>query len=419
MRRLIVGAVGLGAVIVTALTVSGNGAADARVITPYVVVFNDGVDADAKIAELERSQQFRADHHYSASLPGFAARLSGRQRDAIAHDPAVESIHDDAPVRLPTARSSRTVPLASGVKRIGGGTKAADGVAVAVLDTGVDLTHPDLNALVGTNCVGGADRRPTAVNDGHGHGTHVAGTIAGRDGVGVAPGTTVYAVKVLDDEGRGSTSQLICGIEWVTANAKKLRIRVANLSLGMPGSPDSSCGRSSKDVLHKAICAAARAGVVFVVAAGNDAADIAGDIPSGYPEVLAVTAIADSDGDDGGQGRATSCGQRERDDTAASFSNYATSADGDAHLVAAPGVCIRSSWPGGGYRTISGTSMAAPHVTGTVALCIASGRCSGSPSDIIARIRADADAHGSRFAGDDHAPRDGRFYGDLVWAGGY
>ncbi|HEY6957753.1 MAG TPA: S8 family serine peptidase [Candidatus Limnocylindria bacterium] len=419
MRRLIVGGAGLGALVVAAVVLSGGSGADARVITPYVVVFDDGVDVDAKVAELERSEHFRADHHYRASLHGFAAKLSGRQRDAIAHDPAVESIHDDAPVRLPTARSSRTVPLASGVKRIGGGTKPADGVAVAVLDTGVDLSHPDLNAVAGTNCVGGANRRASAVSDGHGHGTHVAGTIAGRNGIGVAPGTTVYAVKVLDDGGRGSTSQLICGIDWVTANAAKLGIRVANLSLGMPGSPDTSCGRTSKDVLHKAICAAARAGVVFVVAAGNDAADIAGDVPSGYPEVLAVTAVADSDGADGGRGAATSCGQRERDDTAASFSNYATSADGDAHLVAAPGVCIRSSWPGGGYRTISGTSMAAPHVAGTVALCIASGRCAGTPAAIIQRIRADADAHGSRFAGDDHAPHDGRLYGDLVWAGGY
>src|SRR5207244_7229065 len=130
------------------------------------------------------------------------------------------------------SRASKASATATGVKRVGGGTKAATGVAVAVLDTGIDLAHPDLTALPGTNCTGGANRRTTAVADGNGHGTHVAGTIGGSGGIGVAPGTTVYAVKVLDDEGRGSTSQLICGIDWVTANAARLGIGVASLSLG-------------------------------------------------------------------------------------------------------------------------------------------------------------------------------------------
>ena len=418
MRMFIAGVVVVAAGVAGVAALSDS-SADAQVIAPYVVVFDDGVDATAKAFDLEQRIGFRAEHHYTASIAGFAARLAPRQRDAIARDPQVASIHADKAVRLPTTRSSRATTLATGVKRIGGGRTAAAGVAVAVLDTGIDLTHPDLNALVGTNCVGGANRRGTAVSDGHGHGTHVAGTIAGRNGIGVAPGTAVYAVKVLDDQGRGSTSQLICGIDWVTANAKRLGIRVANLSLGMPGSPDGDCGRASKDVLHKAICASTAAGVVYVVAAGNDAADIGGDVPSGYPEVLAVTAMADSDGAPGGRGPLTACGQRERDDTVASFSNYAGSATSDAHTVAGPGVCIRSSWPGGGYRTISGTSMAAPHVSGTVALCIASSRCAGTVAAIIRRIREDAGAHGASFAGDDHDPRNGRRYGDLVWAGDY
>lgn len=417
MRIFVTGIAALGALMV--LLATARSEASAQIVAPSIVVFNDGVDSEAQITLLERRVGFRADHRYSASIAGFAAKLAPRQREAVARDPAVASVHGDMPVRLPAARATRSATLATGVKRIGAGAKAADGVAVAVLDTGVDLTHPDLSAVAGTNCVGGAGRRRTAVADGHGHGTHVAGTIAGRSGIGVAPGTTVYAVKVLDDEGRGSMSQLICGIEWVTANAKKLGIRVANVSLGTAGSPDGDCGRTGKDVLHKALCASVAAGVVYVVAAGNDASDIAGDVPSGYPEVLAVTAVADSDGLPGGRGAATACGQAERDDTPASFSNFAGSAADDAHLIAAPGVCIRSSWPGGGYRVISGTSMAAPHVTGAVALCIASGRCDGSPASIIRRIRADAGAHGAGFTGDDHAPRQGRHYGDLVWAGGY
>ena len=394
--------------------------ADADLIAPYVVVFRDGVEATAKTTELAKAHSFVADHTYKASISGFAARLAGRQRDAIARDSAVLSIHEDKPVRLsPPSRTTRAATVATGVKRIGGGTKAATGVAVAALDTGIDLTHPDLTALAGTNCTGGANRRATAVADGHGHGTHVAGTIGGKNGIGVAPGTTVYAVKVLDDAGRGSTSALICGIDWVTTNAARLGIRVASLSLGMPGEPDTDCGRTSRDVLHKAICASVAAGVVYVVAAGNSASDIAHDVPAGYPEVLAVSAMSDTDGLAGARGGKSTCGDVERDDAFASFSNYAGDAAGDAHLIAAPGVCIRSSWPGGGYRTISGTSMAAPHVSATVALCIASGRCGGAPAAIIRQVRADAASHGSTFAGDDNAPIASHHYGDLVWAGGY
>jgi subtilisin len=414
-------------ILVAALAVTGLGiaalgtsTASGQAIAPYVVVLADGTDVATKVDALERAHGFRADHRYTSSLVGFAAKLAPRQRDAISRDPAVASIHDDKALRLaPPGRTTRASALATGVRRIGGGAKAATGVAVAVLDTGVDLTHPALSALAGTNCVGGPNRRATAVADGHGHGTHVTGTISGKGGIGVAPGTTVYAVKVLDDQGRGSTSQLICGVDWVTANAARLGIRVASLSLGMPGAPDGDCGRSSHDVLHKAICRSVEAGVVYVVAAGNDASDIAGDVPSGYPEVLAVTAMSDSDGAPGGRGGNATCGAPERDDSFASFSNYAGDAGGAAHLVAAPGVCIRSSWPGGGYRTISGTSMAAPHVAATVALCIASGRCAGTPAAVIRRVRADAATHGDGFAGDEHGALQRRHYGDLVWAGGY
>ena len=394
--------------------------ADADVIAPYVVVLHDGVDARAKVADLEKTHGFKADHTYTSSLTGFAAKLAGRQRDALARDPAVESIHEDKSLRLsPPARTTRASTLATGVRRIGGGTKSATGVAVAVLDTGVDLSHPDLSALVGTNCVGGANRRLTAVADGHGHGTHVAGTIGGKGGIGVAPGTTVYAVKVLDDAGRGSTSQLICGIDWVTANAPRLGIRVASLSLGMPGAPDSDCGRTSRDVLHKALCVSVASGVVYVVAAGNSASDIAHDVPAGYSEVLAVSAMSDTDGAPGAKGALAACGQPERDDSFATFSNWAGDSASASHLISAPGVCIRSSWPGGGYRTISGTSMAAPHVSATIALCIAAGRCRGPAAAIIKQLRADAAAHGDGFAGDEHAPIARRHYGDLVWAGSY
>jgi len=129
--------------------------------------------------------------------------------------------------------------------------------------------------------------------------------------------------------------------------------------------------------------------------------------------------MSDTDGVGGGRGANASCGQSERDDAFASFSNYAGSTGDAGHIIAGPGVCIRSSWPGGGSKTISGTSMAAPHVAATVALCISAGRCRGTARSIIAQIRSDAAAHGDGFRGDEHGPLARRHYGDLVWAGGY
>ena len=106
--------------------------ADADVIAPYVVVLIDGVDAKTKVPDLERTHGFKADHTYASSINGFAAKLAGRQRDAIARDGAVASIHEDKAIRLtPPARTTRASSLATGVRRIGGGTKAATGVAVA------------------------------------------------------------------------------------------------------------------------------------------------------------------------------------------------------------------------------------------------------------------------------------------------
>ncbi|OLC52324.1 MAG: hypothetical protein AUH85_17415 [Chloroflexi bacterium 13_1_40CM_4_68_4] len=384
----------------------------------YVVVLADGSDTNAVVGELERRHGFSATHRYAAAFAGFAARLTAPQRAAVVREPAVASIHEDRRVRLIAPRAAR---LASGVARIGGGRKPAD-VAVAVIDTGVD-THPDLNVRVGTNCVGPASRRSDATADDNGHGTHVAGTIGGTGGTGVAPGTTIYAVKVLDANGGGSTSSVICGIDWVTANAARLGIRVASMSLGMSGTSDTNCGRTNQDPLHRAICRSTTTGLVYVVAAGNDGADLAGSVPAAYPEVLTVTAMTDTDGAPGAKGPASSCpGPRDRDDTPASFSNYARRSAEAAHAIAAPGECVRSTWPKGRYATLSGTSMATPHVSAVVALCISSGHCPGAPAEIVRRVRADALAHATAangFAGDPRHASAGRIFGDLVWAGSY
>src|SRR2546425_5086502 len=378
----------------------------------YLVVYREGTDAGVKTTELERRTGFHATHRYESVFPGFAASLTVWQRDAVARDRDVVSLHPDRSVRLvPPERALRQASVATGVARVGGGAHSST-VAVAVLDTGVDASHPDLTVRSGTNCLRPAGRASLGTSDDNGHGTHVAGTIGGAHGTGVAPGTTIYAVKVLDANGGGTIATVVCGVDWVTANAARLGIGVASLSLGMLGRADSDCGRTNGDPLHRAICRSVASGVVYVVAAGNDRLDLARSVPAAYPEVLAVTAMSDTDGAPGGKGPSSACGgPRDRDDAAASFSNFATKTSDAGRVVAAPGVCIRSTWPGGRYATLSGTSMAAPHVAATVALCLGSGRCRGSPAHIAQQVRADAAAHATAtngFTGDERHGTTGR-----------
>ena len=214
--------------------------------------------------------------------------------------------------------------------------------------------------------------------DDNGHGTHVAGTAAALDNdigvVGVAPGARLYAVKVLGKNGSGTLSAVIKGIDWVTQNAGALKIKVANMSLGASGSDDGNCGRSNNDPLHTAICNSVAAGVTYVVSAGNSGADAKNTIPAAYSEAITVTALADTDGKPGGFGPVSTYGG---DDTFATFSNYGPGVD-----LIAPGVSILSTYLNGGYATLSGTSMAAPHVTGAAALYIAQQNPGASPQQV-------------------------------------
>jgi subtilisin len=203
---------------------------------------------------------------------------------------------------------------------------------------------------------------------------------------------------------------------------------VANMSLAGFGFADGLCGNLIGDALNRAICRSTNAGVTYVVAAGNSGQEFSTTVPAAYPEVLTVTAMSDSDGQAGALGGAPTCRTGETDDSYASFSNFAdpTDSGGQAHMVAGPGVCIESSWLGGGYRTASGTSMATPHATGTVALCMGSGvagPCAGlAPADVIRRIRSDAAASAATiggFTGDPDSPVAGRYFGPLVAAGAY
>ena len=402
------------AVLLAALATAGPAAASGR----WIVSYEPSAGAvDSETDARERAEGFEASRRFHRVVRGFAARLSAAQVAELRADPEVASVTPDRPVE------ASGVP--TGVRRIGAvsesTTRGASTAAVAVVDTGIDLDHPDLDAHAGVDCTGTG-----SADDDEGHGTHVAGTIAainhGSGVVGVAPGTSLYAVKVLDAQGSGYDSWVICGLDWVAQHASALNIRVANLSLGGAG-VKSTCGTEA-DPFHEAVCRAVAAGVTVVVAAGNDGRDFGAspvDVPAWFPEALTVTAMSDGDGAPGGS-QAPGCADGESDDAAASFSNFASLDADAAHTIAAPGVCILSTYPGGGYAVGSGTSMAAPHVTGEVALCLgengAPGACAGlTPAQIVTGMRADAAAAAAEglggFAGDPAHASAGHWYGYL------
>ena len=387
-----------------------------------IVVFQDDVaDVEGLAAEHSRVYGASISRRYRAALKGYAGTIPEGRIAALERDPRVAFVSDDRPVKA----VAETLPM--GVDRIDAELSShfssnAWNIAVAVIDTGSG-PHADLNVAGGTNCSTGK-----SFSDGNGHGTHVAGTIGasntGSGVVGVAPGIPVYSVRVLNNTGSGSWSSVVCGIDWVTANAQRLHIKVANMSLGGPGVDDGNCGKTNKDALHKAICNSVAAGVTYVVAAGNDGANLSGFVPAAYDEVLAVTAVADFNGQPGGLAAPT-C-RTDQDETPADFSNFAADNTPDAlHTIAAPGVCILSTWKGGGYSTISGTSMASPHVAGTAALCIAGSGLNGcaglTPNGVIGKLRFDAstqdDAYG--FVGDPNSSPTDRYYGYLIRSAAY
>lgn len=290
--------------------------------------------------------------------------------------------------RLNLTNSPNTQVIPTGIRRIGtlsnpyahigsGNTNRVN-VDVAVIDSGIDLTHPDLNVFTNVTFVTGTVNG----NDDLGHGSHVSGIIGALDNsfgvVGVAPGARLWAVKVLDSTGQGDLSQVISGINWCVQRVSQ--IEVINMSLGV---------QAASPALRAACQAAVNAGIVVVVAAGNSAFDLflggednyQNTIPAAYPEVMTVTALCDTDGLSGGLG-APGPSNYGLDDTRANFSNFSSiysgvaadnpvSSPGGMVDLAAPGVAIYSTFKDGGYSTQSGTSMASPHAAGAVALYIA------------------------------------------------
>lgn len=333
-------------------------------VATHIIVFKDSnvsaKDLPAVASEKARAYGLTITDEYRYALRGVAAIVPGPQLAALAADPDVAYIEAN---ELKWFKQAQEIP--TGIDRIfatGNANIDIDGsddwrvdVDVAVVDTGVDVSHPDLYVVSHVDCAGGGPFGGSCSvggNDQDGHGTHVAGTIGALDNgigvVGVAPGARIHGVKVLGPRG-GYTSWIVAGIEWVVAQGN---IEVINMSLG---------GSGISTAYLDAIDTAVDNGVVVVVAAGNSAADANNYSPAYVPSAITVSALSDGDGAPGGLGT-ISC-RADEDDTFANFSNYGSAVD-----IIAPGVCILSSVPGGGYAVYSGTSMASPHVAGAAAL---------------------------------------------------
>jgi subtilisin len=359
------------------VTAGARGAPPGR----YIVRLKDFVASPASVARAHaKTEHAQVGFVYTAAIKGDSATLSTAAVGALRADPQVAAVVPDREVHL----AAQTLP--TGINRVdgersstvsGNGTGSVN-VDIAILDTGIDTSHPDLNVVRGVACNG------SGFKDGHGHGTHVAGIAAARDNgtgvVGVAPGARLWAVRVLNASGSGAWSNVICGVDWVTRNAA--RIEVANMSLGGSGSEPSGTGCATGDALHDAVCRSVAAGVAYAVAAGNSSANARGVVPAAYNEAITVSSLADFNGRAGGGARAT-C-QSDIDDTLANSSNYGADVD-----RIAPGVCISSTYLGGGYKTLSGTSMASPHVAGAAALYKAT-HPGASPSQVKSALRSAA-----------------------------
>lgn len=348
------------------------------VANKYIVVLNDNVDFKQNIETRNANVKAKAngllkkydvsgdiEEIYESSIKGFTIRLAPGQAKKLEADPLVKLIETDKIVSLspivvegkPTGGStqpSQVIPW--GITRVGGNANATISGTAWIIDTGIDYSHPDLNvdkirskSFLGTT---------TTPDDQNGHGTHVAGIIGAYNNsigvVGVAPGATLVAVRVLNRKGSGTISEIIAGVNYVAANG--VAGDVANMSLG----------GGISTALDQAVAAAAT-NVKFVLAAGNESDDADNHSPARVDGTNIFTISA-----------------MDINNAFASFSNYGSHVD-----YCAPGVSIYSTYKGSTYATLSGTSMAAPHVTGLLLIGAIQGMgyVTGDPdgnADIIA-----------------------------------
>ncbi|MFE5659658.1 S8 family serine peptidase [Streptomyces sp. NPDC056517] len=339
-------------------TVHGLGAPGA-VDGSFIVI----LDASANKGDLAKKYGGKLVRSYGSEVNGFSASgLSVDEAKRLAADPAVGTVVQNKRFSI---KETQEQPPSWGLDRIDQADTAGDqkytypdnggeGVTAYVIDTGVRVSHQDFGgrATHGFDAVDNDD----SADDGNGHGTHVAGTIAGT-AHGVAKKAKVVAVRVLDDSGSGTTEQVVAGIDWVTKNHSGPS--VANMSLG--GGAD--------EALDAAVQRAIASGVTFAVAAGNESSDAGQGSPSRVPEALTVASST-------------------KDDQQSEFSNFGSVVD-----LYAPGSEITSAWNDSdtGVKTISGTSMASPHVAGAAALYLAANP-SATPADTAAALTGAATA---------------------------
>lgn len=350
----------------------------------YIVVLKEAAGDPIPVAErMARERGFRVDHIYRSALRGYVALIPDLTARRLARDPRVAYVEQDQVVTTTQGEGAeaggngkpgeggggggggtqpaQTMPW--GIRRIGGhlsSTISGDGgggvdIDIAIIDSGIEKSHPDLNVVGGRNFSGGNAKD---YSDRYGHGTHVAGTAAALDNaigvVGVAPGARLWAVKVLGDNGLGSVSSMIAGVDWVTAHGG---IEVANMSLRVYGRFAS---------LDQAIENSVASGVTYAVSAGNDFADSKSQSPANHTSAGVITVSSLSTGSSG-------------EDILSYYSNYGLNFDlydpddqiDDGVDVIAPGSSTKSTYLGGTYTFLSGTSMASPHVAGVAALYIA------------------------------------------------
>ena len=329
----------------------------------YIVVLNEGdpqLKTDAVTALSKRSgsvlercsiAQERLGALFTGAQPGFLAKLTTVQAEALRQDAEVQLVERDRIISLATGCFSLVAPSTAqwGVRRVGVGD--GTGKRVWVIDTGIDLNHPDL--LVSQTLSASFVSGESSADDGNGHGTHVAGIIGALNNttgvLGVASGATLVALKALDDEGEGNTGNLIRALNYIAQNGTAGD--VINMSLGSD---------TISNALDNAVLTLANRGFLFAVAAGNDgvAANKSSPARVNHANVYTVTAV-DSLG------------------RFASFSNFGN----DVVDFAAPGVNIISTYTNGRYARLSGTSMAAPHVAGILALRGSVGRSGTATND--------------------------------------
>jgi subtilisin family serine protease len=338
----------LGVTVISAVILGGAVFASADSDTPSrkIVVFREGVsdaEKDSAIARHgEKIETLGIIHAKSAFLSKTAAREIAHDKNVLRVDDdivieAVKDINENKSGGNTFARIQSVQTLPWGVARIGANqtwaSTTGSGIKVAVIDTGIDLAHPDLKGHI-KGSYNAISPRKSATDD-NGHGTHVAGIIGAINNtfgvVGVAPNVNLYAVKVLDRNGSGYLSNIIKGMDWAIAN----HMNVINMSFG------SATGNQS---FADAVKRVHDAGIVQVAAAGNSGGAVI--FPAAYPEVIAVSAT-------------------DNTDAPAYFTSHGPEVD-----IAAPGVNIFSTYKGGTYATLSGTSMASPHVAGTAALVL-------------------------------------------------